>query len=90
MAGKRDHMEDRYALAPFFLPMISKELKDRGLQELPAELRDVIELRANACYCGVFDGHSAAQAADTAAERMHKVLAAEIGRCRLCALLPSE
>ena len=79
-------MEDRYALAPYFLPELPEGSTASDPLDMPPQLRDVAESRANACYCGVFDGHSATQAADTAAERMHQVLAAEIGLCRMCAL----
>ena len=72
-------MEDRYALLPFFKPELPENSVD---SDLPLELLDAAASRTNACYFGIFDGHSAAQAADSAAARMHKVLAAELGQPR--------
>lgn len=37
-------------------------------------------------YAGVFDGHSAADAAETAKERLHMLLAGELGACQRWAL----
>ena len=80
MAGSRAHMEDRYILLPFFKP----ELPDNGTaSKLPPDLPHAapgFNTGYNACYCGIFDGHIAAEAADTAAERMHRVLAAELAQ----------
>ena len=85
-------MEDRYSIQPYFQPEPPQTSGDSepAAGALPAEgvplpLRAVLEGRANCAYCGVFDGHSAAAAADVASLRMHRVLAQELGSLALCA-----
>ncbi len=84
-------MEDRYSLQPYFQPEPPQTPGDSesAAEVLPAErvptpLRAVLEGRANCAYCGVFDGHSAAAAADVASLRMHRVLAQELGSLAQC------
>ena len=85
-------MEDRYSLQPYFapeLPETSGEDTDctggAAASGVPAPLRAVLDGRVNCAYCGVFDGHSAAVAADIAALRMHTVLAQQLGGLAQCA-----
>ena len=82
-------MEDRYSLQPYFAPELPHEEGEDAPAAaetgVPASLRAVLEGQANCAYCGVFDGHSAAAAADIAALRMHKVLAQQLGGVAQCA-----
>ncbi len=81
-------MEDRYTLQPYFAPELPEDDDTPAATAtgVPAPLRAVLDARANCSYCGVFDGHSAAVAADVAALRMHKVLAQQLGGLAQCAI----
>ena len=85
-------MEDRYSLQPYFAPEQPEGSDDDTLavaeSGVPAPLKAVLEARTNCSYCGVFDGHSAAAAADIAALRMHKVLAQQLAGLAQCAFRP--
>ena len=84
-------MEDRYSLQPYFAPEQPEgsdaDTPTAAASGVPAPLRAVLDAQTNCSYCGVFDGHSAAAAADVAALRMHKVLAQQLGGLAQCVLL---
>ena len=84
-------MEDRYSLQPFFQPEPPQTAGEAdsaadgpAAEGIPPPLRAVMEGRVNCAYCGVFDGHSAAAAADVASLRMHRVLAQQLGGLAQC------
>lgn len=95
-AGERDHFEDRYSLQPQLqldppandsAEGSSSASPSGSLQPKPSANSGGSRQRCS--YAAVFDGHSAADAADMAAKRLHVLLAGELGasdRCRIPSL----
>lgn len=89
--GERDHFEDRYSLQPQLDlgPPVSVLATTDGSPALdgkqnsgparPDLAAEPSTSRPRCSYAGVFDGHSAAHAADMAAKRLHVLLAGELG-----------
>ncbi len=89
--GERDYFEDRYRLQPDFQPGPAAaaagadmaEVSERPADSQSREAQDPAAGQPLRCsYAGVFDGHSAADAADAARERLHVLLAGELGACQ--------
>ncbi len=83
--GDRDHFEDRYAIQSDFTPAPPRgghtgAAPDEHAPPPPAAAG------VRFSYAGVFDGHTAADAAQTASSRLHVLLAGEIGACDRCVM----